>query len=141
MAAADQFTQPGLVEGWRRRSAPAAGIYRLSASCADACWGVALQHVRSANAIAANGGFQSGSEYTRSQLETSAAQKESFFARRQQARAAVVKWQHPSHEPCELVILDGGLLVAHSLKIQHPPTNSNSTPQDRAVMRCRLVRC
>lgn len=51
----------------------------------------AVQHVRSANAIATNGGFQSGSEYTRSQLETSAAQKESFFARRQQARTAVVK--------------------------------------------------
>ncbi|KAK9822815.1 hypothetical protein WJX81_003054, partial [Elliptochloris bilobata] len=36
----------------------------------------AMKHARSANAIATNGGFQSGSEYTKSQLETSAAHKE-----------------------------------------------------------------
>jgi len=43
--------------------------------------------VRSAGAIATNSGFQSGSEYSRSQLETSAAQKDSFFARRLEVRA------------------------------------------------------
>ena len=43
--------------------------------------------MRSAGAIATNSGFQSGSEYSRSQLETSAAQKDSFFARRLEVRA------------------------------------------------------
>jgi hypothetical protein len=44
--------------------------------------------VCSAGAIASNSGFQSGSEYSRSQLETSAAQKDSFFARRLEVRPA-----------------------------------------------------
>lgn len=43
--------------------------------------------MRSAGAITSSSGFQSGSEYSRSQLETSAAQKDSFFARKLEARA------------------------------------------------------
>lgn len=53
-------------------------------SC-EGCW-VMSQSSSSVTSISSDGGFKGSSEYTRSQLEASAAQKDSFFSRKMQVR-------------------------------------------------------
>ncbi len=67
-------------------------------------------------AAASNGhGFSSGSEYTRSQLESSAANKDAFFARKQEENA-----NKPDHLPPN----QGGKYVGFG---STPAPRSNST--------------